>query len=209
LYYNENIMNKTKRYFIFILGLLVFGFGISLGNKSLLGGNPMSILVVGLSKHLPLSIGTCNLIVAAVEALIGYMLDKKNVTIATIIGVLCGSYFIDLANLVLPDVTSLYLRVIYMIVGINLYCLGLALQQYGKCGYGNLDCFIFGLGKLLKIEKYHNIRWITDILFIISGYLLGGIVNIGTLALLAIAGLLIEFFRNRLIRKCGENTPFK
>lgn len=191
-------MLKIKKYGLFILGLIIFGFGISFGNKSLLGGNPMSIFVVGLSKHIPVSIGTCNFIVALFEIAIGFILDKSNITIATALSLFFGSYSIDFANLFIKDSNALLIRIIYMLVGIVLYCFGLALQHKAKCGYGNLDCFNFGLKKLLKIKDYHTVRWFADTFFIVAGFLLGGVFNVGTIILLAFSGLIIEFFHSLL-----------
>lgn len=197
-----------KRYLVFIIGLIFFGFGISLGNKSLLGGNAMSIFVVGISKHIILTIGQCNFIVGLVESIIGYIFDKKNVTLATIISMVFGSSTIDFANMLIKDTSTLSIRVIYMLIGIVMYCGGLAIQQFAKCGYGSLDCLNFGLKKFFKVKDYHTIRWFTDIFFIVFGTILGGIFNVGTVLLLAFAGLLIERIRSLLI-KAFKNTSLK
>lgn len=195
----------AKSYLLFALGLLVFGIGISFGNKSLFGGNPMSVFVVGVKNHLNLSMGTCNLIVAAIEIIVGYLLDKSNVSIASVFGMICGSYAIDFGNLLISDSNNIYVRIIYMLVGIVCYCFGLAMQQYGHVGLGNLDCLNFGLKKAFKIKEYHTIKWIVDGMFLIAGYLLGGIVGIGTVLLLACSGLLIERFKALLIKCLGQN----
>ena len=194
---------KTLRYILFIFGLLIFSFGISFGNRSLLGGNPMAVFVVGLSKHLPLSVGTCNLIVAVVEVIIGFVLDRKNVTLATVFGMVFGSYMIDFANLFILETDSLIIRIIFMICGILCYCLGLSLQQYAHVGLGNLDCLNFGLMKAFNVEKYHTVKWITDAAFLIAGYLLGGVVNVGTVLLLLMAGVIIEQLRKVLKKIFG------
>lgn len=186
---------KTYNYILFIIGLIVLGIGISFNNKSMLGCNPMSIFVVGLSKHLPVSMGTCNLIVALIEMILGFLLAKENVSIATVIGVFGVSYAIDLGNFIIPDTSSVVIRIVYMIIGVIMYCLGFSIQQVSKCGYSHYDTFVFGLAKRLKIEKYHNIRWCTDALFLIFGYLLGGVLGIGTVLLLVLSGVLIERFK--------------
>ena len=195
--------NLVKRYLLFALGLLVFGIGISFGNKSLFGGNPMSVFVVGVKNHLDLSMGTCNLIVAAFEIVMGYLLDKSNVSIASIFGMICGSYAIDFGNLLISDSNNIYVRIIYMLVGIVCYCFGLAMQQYGHVGLGNLDCLNFGLKKAFKIKKYHTIKWIVDAVFIIAGYMLGAPVGVGTVLLLAFAGLIIEQFKEAVKKLLG------
>lgn len=186
---------KSKRLATFIIGLIVLGIGISFNNKSLFGCNPMSIFVVGLSKHLPISMGTCNPIVALIEMFFGYLLAKENVTYTTVIGVFGVSYAIDLGNFLIPDTNNVFIRTIYMIIGILLYCAAFSIQQVAKCGYSHYDTFIFGLAKKFKIEKYHKIRWCTDAIFLVSGYLLGGIVGVGTVLLLAFSGILIVRFR--------------
>ena len=191
---------KSKRLATFIIGLIVLGIGISFNNKSLFGCNPMSIFVVGLSKHLPISMGTCNLIVALTEMIVGYILAKENVSYTTIIGVFGVSYAIDLGNFLIPDSNNLYIRILYMLIGVLLYCLAFAIQQVAKCGYSHYDTFVFGLAKRFKIEKYHSIRWCTDTLFLVSGFVLGAEVGVGTVILLVFSGVLIERFKH-LIEK--------
>ena len=193
-------MKELKKYLLFGLGLMIFGFGISFGNKSFLGANPMGVLVYGLSMRLAISIGTGNLLVGLFETAFGYLLEKKNVTWATIIGMFCGSYAIDLANAIVPDSTSMTVRVIYMLAGMACYCFGVALQLEAGCGYSNLDCFIFGIARLLGIKEYHRVRWLVDGAFLVSGWLLGGIIGVGSVLLIFGSGLLIEWFRELISR---------
>ena len=121
-----------------------------------------------------------------------FVIEKKNVTIASILSVLLGSYLIDFAALFIPATDSLTVRIVYMILGILSYCLGIAIQQHAKCGYGGLDCFIFGLAKLFKIKEYYRIRWVVDGLFLVTGFLLHGVVNVGTLIIVVLGGLIIQ-----------------
>lgn len=192
--YNLN-MKKYKDYLIFSIGLIVFSFGISFGNRSLFGGNSMAVLVVGISKHLPLTYGTCNLIVGIIEMLVGLKYDRENVTAISWISLVLCSYLIDFANLFVPVTSNMITRIIFMFLGILGFCLGLALEQTAHIGYSNLDVFTFGLKKAFNIEKYHTIKWIIDIAFISIGFILGSEVSVGTVLLLLFAGILIERFR--------------
>ena len=191
-------MKLLKYYIIFIIGLIFFGIGISFGIKSGFGNNPMGVFVTGISLHVALSVGTCNMLTGVVETIIGYILDKKNVTFATLLVVFCGSYSIDLGNLLIPDTTLLPIKIIYMLLGIVFYCLGFSIQQYAGCGLGNYDCFIFGIGKLIHSDNYAKIRLVCDFFFIVGGYLLGGIVGIGTLILVLFSGKLIVLFKKKI-----------
>ena len=198
--------NKTKKYFTFVIGKLIFSLGITLGNKSLFGGNSMAILVVGISKHLPLSYGTCNLIVAIIEMLVGLYFEKKNVTWVSWLAMVFGSYLIDFTNILIPSTSVISARVMYMLIGTICYCMGLALEQTANIGYSNLDVFIFGLKKALKQDTYHSTKWIVDICFIAIGLLLGSAVGIGTVILLAFAGILIERFKKIFEKLLGTQN---
>ena len=185
-------MKNFKKYSVFILGTLLFAFGISFSNRSLYGGNSMAVLVVGLDLHLPVSMGTCNLLVSILEILIGTSMDKSHTSIVSIITMFVSSYAIDLANLIIPPVVDVKLRILYMILGTLCYCLGLGMQQACEIGYGNLDILIFGFKKKYNVKNYRTIRWPIDIAFIAVGMLLGAPVGIGTLFLMFFAGILIE-----------------
>ncbi|MDO4940624.1 MAG: hypothetical protein Q4E33_02910 [Erysipelotrichaceae bacterium] len=189
-------MNREaiRKYIVFIVGTFIFAFSISLSNKSLLGCNSMATLVTGIYKNCRLDYGTCNLLVGIVEIVVGYIFDKKNVTVMSLVGLFCCSYLIDLANLIVVDTGNLFIRIIYMLAGTVLFCLGLAIQQYSKCGYGNLDCFLFGLKRAFRVNDYHTIKWVVDISFIVVGYLLGAVVGVGTIVMFLFTGLLVENF---------------
>mgnify|MGYP003293921622 CR=1 FL=1 len=74
-----------KRYILFTLGVVIFGIGISFSVKSGLGSNPLTVLVMGVDVHVPLSMGTCNLLVGIVMTVFGYILDREDITLATFI----------------------------------------------------------------------------------------------------------------------------
>ena len=61
--------------------------------------------------------------------------------------------------------------------------------------------FEFGIGKKLKIHEYHSIRWITDMSFIVIGYFIGGVLGVGTVIFLLVAGLVVEFFVGKLKKR--------
>ena len=198
-------MGKLKKYIVFTIGTLLFAFGITFGNRSLFGGNSMSILVVGLNLHLPVSMGTCNLLVSIIEVLIGTSMDKSHTSFISIITMFVSSYAIDLTNLIVPPVNNIQLKILYMVAGILCYCLGLGMQQACEIGYGNLDIFIFGFKKKYNVKNYRTIRWPIDIAFIAIGMLLGAPVGIGTLFLMFFAGVIIEKSKKLAVELCFKN----
>ncbi len=187
-----------KRYLLFTLGVVIFGVGISFSVKSDLGSNPLTVLVMGVDEHVPLSMGTCNLLVGIVMTIFGYILDRKDITLATFICLFGSSYAIDLGAMIIPDCHGFLMQFIYSVLGLLLYTFGLAVQIQSKAGLSNYDAFIFGMNRILNKMSYHQVRWIVDGTFLVSGFLLGGTVSLGTVEMLAFSGLLIEFFIKRL-----------
>lgn len=187
-----------KRYILFTLGVVIFGIGISFSVKSGLGSNPLTVLVMGVDVHVPLSMGTCNLLVGIVMTVFGYILDREDITLATFICLFGSSYAIDLGVMIVPDCHGFVMQFIYSIIGLLLYTFGLSVQIQSKAGLSNYDAFVFGMNKILNKMKHHQVRWIVDGTFLVSGFLLGGTVNLGTVEMLAFSGLLIEFFIKHL-----------
>lgn len=194
-----------KKYAVFILGVLIFGVGISFSIKSTLGSNPLTVLVMGVDRYIPLSTGACNTLVGLVMIVFGYFLDKEDVTLATFICLFGCSYAIDLGNMLIPSCDGFLMKIIYSLFGLTLYTFGLSLQIESKAGLSNFDCFIFGMNKIFNKASYHQVRWVIDGVFLLSGFLLGGTVGLGTIELLVFAGLMIEFF-GKYVKKALFNN---
>ncbi len=190
--------DTIKRYITFIVGLLFFGVGIAFGYKSLLGSDPMGVFVGGLANVIKLEVWLANIVVGLVEIAIGFVLERKNVTLATLIGLTCGSFAINLGMTIIPDSNVLFIRIIYMCLAVLSYTFGIAVQQYANCGLSNLDCLIFGLKRLFRVNEYYRIRWAVDAFFLIGGFLLGGVINVGSALFIFFSGILIQFFKKQL-----------
>jgi len=183
----------------YILGCFLFGAGISLCNKSMLGSNPMNVFVAGISELTLIEIGLVNFGIGLLEILFGYLFDRKDVSIYSLASLFATSFSISLVNrLKVPQTASMQLRLLIFAAGYVLYCLGLAIQQVNRCGYGNYDCFVFGILELFHLKKYHTARWIADIAFLLGAYLLGMRFRWGTFVILFLAGYLTEMFRELL-----------
>ena len=180
------------------------GVGIGLCNFANLGVDPMSVLVLGTYQRLHVSFGMMNLLISLLQLLIAYLLDKKNVTIATLLAMIFVSVGIDTFGLLyLSEALSVFpFDYLWLLGGIAVYCFGIALSQLPHCGYTSYDGVIFGLQKYTNFS-YHTIRWGIDLTFLVSGILLKGTAGIGTLMILLLAGRLIEIFYELLEKYVG------
>jgi uncharacterized protein len=167
----------------FIIGLLVFSYGISLSIKvQYLGIHPWDVLNIALFERVGLTIGTWNIIIGA--AMIGctfLLKGKKYIRVGTIVngimvGVLVDSFlYFDL----LPPQTIAAADVLLLIAAIVLMGIGGGLYSAAHLGTGPRDGFMLTISERTGIS-ISNVRIICECSVLLIGLLLGGPVFIFT-----------------------------
>lgn len=195
-------LNRTiQKYFIYTIGVMILGAGVALCNASTFGTDSLSVFVNAVSKRSGLTMGIVNGAVCVFQIVVGYILDKRTVTLASFISIFASSIGIDLMAFFLPSNPSVFLRVGLMILGLLVYAFGTALSQLPNCGYNTYDCLIFGLAHAFHVKEYAHIRWCVDGSFLVVGFLLGGTVGICTVLVFLLVGKLVEYYLKRLQKK--------
>ncbi len=187
------------KYTLFIIGAFFLGVGIGISDAANLGVDPMSVMILGASRHLPITFGMTNFVLSLVQIAISYFLDKKNITLATLLAMLFTSLGIDSVQLLGISSISVPWNYVLLLAGFLLYCFACALSQFPRCGYNSYDCVIFGFMKHTS-KPYHFIRWFVDGFYLLAGWYLGGTIGIGTVVVILFAGYIIEY-SGKLIRK--------
>lgn len=127
-------MEKTKRYIIFILGLLVNSLGVSLVTKANLGTSPISSIPYVLSMNFSLSLGTFTVLFSLLLIWFQLLILQKNFKIEHLLQIpvaFAFGIFIDLSMALLGF---------------------LAPEQYGmKFFCLVLGCLILGIGVYMEI----------------------------------------------------------
>lgn len=186
---------KFKKYFIFVVGAIVMGLGIGLCNTSKLGTDPLAVLCSGISISFPISFSMVNALINVVQVIVAVVLDKKQVTIFSLVAALVTSYSISL----IPELTQT-LRYLWLMSGIVCMSLGIALMVSADIGKSPYDAFIYSIMSKTN-QKYSTIRWACDLTFLVFGYLLHGIVGVGTILGFILIGKLMEIFLNIINRQ--------
>ena len=191
--------NSIKKIIVAILGILFLCFGIGANIKVGIGVDPLSAVYNAVSKLINLSLGATTAIISVVFLILGFILYKKNVGIATILFILISQYPIDFAYAYFIHSDNILISIILCIVTIAIIALGselFILSSLGACPY---DSFTMGIGKRLKHEvKYVYIRWASDGLLLILAILLKGDINIGTILSFALVGLFMKGWQKLL-----------
>jgi uncharacterized membrane protein YczE len=186
-------------YFQLTTGIFLISLGIVLMLKANLGVGPWSVFYIGISNHLPLTFGRA-IQVGGLFMIILALLLKTYPGMGTILHMFFMGFFIDLINPIIPELHFLAYQVAVLVCGTVIFSIGAALYINADHGVGPKDSLVLGICK--KTRK--SIRLIynsMEIMALSLGYLLGGPVGIGTIAVALSVGPIIQFFLKFLPEK--------
>lgn len=161
-----------------IVGLALFGLGITLFIRADLGLAPWDVFHKGLSEKIGVSIGSVIIGVGALLLLLWIPLRQRP-GIGTILNALEIGLVVDLTKGFIGSPDHLVARVSLMLAGLVVIGLGSALYIGAGLGPGPRDGLMMGLA-----ARGHSIRLArtgVEATVLVAGLLLGGSVGIGTL----------------------------
>ncbi|WP_255952959.1 YczE/YyaS/YitT family protein [Streptomyces odontomachi] len=186
----------------YLTGCVVFSLGAYFFIFSDLGTDPLDVFSLGLLKHAPLTVGIAQAGIAALCILIwAAWYRRRPVIMPFVTFFFCGS-LIDLLMLWDP---GRY---------IPLPDYGIMLLATVLCAYASSLIIMSGLGiramdlvAIAMVDKWGWQFWIAKMslegMLLLSGYLMGGPVGVGTLCFLAIVDTLIQPFMYANTRVLG------
>ena len=174
-------LNTKPRFYTVIMlitGLFFFGLGeaIIIGSGS--GVSPWTVLAQGISIRTDLSVGTTTFLIS-IGILIFWIPLKQVPGIGTILNAIIIATTIDLTLPYLPQPNDTYLKLLQVCIGIFIVGLGSGIYLISNLGPGPRDGLMIGLQKQTG-TSIPLIRTILELSAVISGWLLGGVVGIGT-----------------------------
>ncbi|MFD2682999.1 YczE/YyaS/YitT family protein [Bacillus seohaeanensis] len=188
-------MRIFLRFLFFVIGILVFSYGISMAIKvQYLGIHPWDVLNIALFDKWGLTIGTWNLIVGGVLISGTLFLNRKYVRIGTILNGLMVGPLVDLYLFwdILPQRSSLYLDAIILILAIIIMGIGGGLYSASGLGTGPRDGFMLSLSELTG-QSISKVRIAFESSILIIGWLLGGPIFIFTFIYTFIQSPIFQF----------------
>ena len=162
-----------------VIGLFLFGLGeaIIIGSGS--GVSPWTVLAQGISMRSDFSIGMATFFIS-IAILIFWIPLKQVPGIGTILNAIIIASAIDLTLPYLPQPNDITFKIIQACFGILVVGLGSGIYLCSNLGPGPRDGLMLGLQKQTN-TSLPAIRTIIELLAVISGWLLGGVVGIGTI----------------------------
>ncbi|GAA0919830.1 membrane protein [Nonomuraea longicatena] len=172
-------------------GLALYGLGVALQISSGLGSSPWDAFAQGLALRTGLTIGTMIIVVGALVMLLWIPLRQKP-GLGTISNVLLVGLFADAALWLLPAPHHWSLSWGYTLGGVVVIAFATVLYIGAGMGAGPRDGLMIGLVRLgLSVRLA---RFLLEASVLTAGWLLGGVVGLGTLVFALAVGPMTQLF---------------
>ena len=174
-----NFKPSLKTLLYLCLGLVFFGFGEGLLIVSGIGASPWNVLHQGVAMNLNLSVGTIAFLVSFLVLLLWFFLDQK-IGMGTIINFIIIAIMIDVTIYYFDKPNEFFLQLFMLFFGILIVGFGTAMYLIANLGPGPRDGLMTGLQKKTN-APIALVRASIEIIVVLIGWFLGGVVGIGTL----------------------------
>lgn len=175
-----------------LVGLVLYGWSMAMLIRSGLGLDPWDVFHQGLANHLPITFGQVTILVGALVLLLWIPLRQRP-GIGTVLNVFVIGLAADAGLAAMPDVTGLPGQIAMLLGGVVANGLAGALYVGARLGPGPRD----GLWVALTKRTGHSIRVVRTVLevtIVAIGWLLGGVVGVGTVVYALAIGPIVQFF---------------
>lgn len=179
-----------------LLGLGLYGVSMALLIRSGLGQMPWDVLHYGLALHLPLSIGQVVIVVSFLVLLLWIPL-RQLPGLGTVLNAVLIGLAADLTLQVLATPSPLGARLGFVMAGVLLNGLATALYIGAQLGPGPRDGLMTGWVRRTGLSV-RLVRTGLEVLVVVFGWLLGGVVGLGTVLYAVAIGPLTQHLLPRL-----------
>lgn len=180
-----------------VWGLFVFSFGVHLTIYANIGLAPWDCLGMGIARQTPLNYGLSMTAMAVVVLLLDVLMGEK-IGFGTVIDALLTGNFTQLFNTLnpLPENENIFLGAVVMLIGLSIMAYGQYLHMRTAQGCGPRDALLVGLGKRLPRLPIGAVEILLLGFAVLTGWLLGGPVGIGTVISTFGTGIVMQLVYN-------------
>jgi hypothetical protein len=177
---------RPKTLVVLIIGLWLFGAGEAALVAAGIGQSPWTVLAVGVSSQAEISIGWAYLWISVFVLLLWFPLRQKP-GLGTVLNIFIIAISLQVMIDVFPNPEQLELQVLQVLFGILLVGAGSGLYLTCNVGPGTRDGLMTGLNARTGV-RVGRARTFIEVTALAVGWLLGGVVGIGTLLFAVLVG---------------------
>lgn len=194
----------TKRMALMTASILLMGFSVSVFSYSGMGVDPYTALNMSIAEKMGISFGFWQMCLNGAILIIVALVAKKLINVGTIfnmvgVGYVC-EFFTSIYDAILPEENPLYVRIIFMAIGVILLSLSASLYFNCNLGVSPYDALGFVMEDNTKL-KYKWCRVATDLICTISAISMGGPVGVGTVVTAFFMGPVVSFCDTAISQK--------
>jgi len=186
-----------RKSLLFVLGLLAVGLGVNLMAESRLGGDGITVFYMGMKAAFNLPYGISSYLYNITIILLAAIFARKYLGLGSFIysfGIGSFVYVFEILFSLFHFYPSHWIsQTVFLVVGQAFIAFGLAVIITLKIGINALDCLI-----LMGTERfgwtYRTQRSLIDASLTLVGFVLGGLVGIGTFFSVLTLGWFIQAF---------------
>jgi uncharacterized membrane protein YczE len=174
-----------------LIGLYLVGLGLAMMIHTGLGVPPWDVLSQGLQVQTGWSFGTCAVVISGIVLMI-WIPIKQQPGIGTLINAVLIGPFADLSKPFMPELDGWLANLIWLLLGLISVALGGGLYISANLGAGPRDGLMVGLTRVSG-RPFWLVRTIGEGLVLLTGWLLGGTVGVGTAIFAISIGTLMQY----------------
>ena len=175
-----------------LVGLVLFGVSMALLLRAQLGLEPWGVLQYGLIQYVPMSYGLMSIVVSFVVLLLWIPL-RQWPGLGTVLNAVVIGVAIDATLAVVPEVHGIGWRVVVMLAAILGNGVAGAMYIGSQLGPGPRDGLMTGLSRRTG-RSIRLVRTALEVTVVLLGWMLGGVVGIGTVLYALLIGPVVQLF---------------
>ncbi|ANF38209.1 YitT family protein [Bacillus velezensis] len=184
------------KYVFYVLGIMILTFGVSVTIQSGLGTSPFDALIVGLSVHAGLTVGSWEIIIAFLLICCNSMLKRQRpefsgMITAFITGIGIDMWLFFLHRVITPELW--YGKAGCFAIGVVVIGIGTATYLHTNFAPIPVDRLTLIVRDLTGRSIFFS-RTVIYFIFFILAVMLKGPVGIGTLLTVCLGGIILHFF---------------
>ena len=191
---------KMKRIIMTVVGVSLSGVAVGFFNYSAFGMDPFQVLAHGLWNLTPLGYGTFYTAFSFILLILVLITDRKKIGLGTLINMFLLGYITEFFSWLLLELFpngNFFLRLLMLLIGIFIMCMGASLYFTADLGVSVYDAVALCLSERTPI-KFQYCRIGSDVVCVVVGFIFGAKVGIGTLVTVFFTGPLIHIFQEIL-----------
>ena len=199
----RSLREMAVRVVLLLIGLCIAHLGVTLFLQSDLGSDPFNVFIQGLYRGLPwsqwsfMTHGRVHLLVSLLIMLVLLVVDRSYVGVGTVLCMALGGPVIDVYTVWLSPVINgslpLPVRLGLLVVGCVILAFGMTIVIRSRAGTGPNDLVAVVLSDKWK-KPFGPVRIGVDLTFAVVGFLLGGVLGVGTVICAFLVGPAAQLF---------------